>query len=368
MRTKQIVTLPGDGVGPEVIRAASQILKEICHCHGVKTEITEFPIGGASLDLYDEPITDTVLSACKEADAVLLGAVGGPKWDNVPPEKRAEAALLKLRSELGVYANLRPVKAIPALSSASSLRPEITNGIDILIVRELTGGIYFGQPRFTGTNETGAYAVDTMRYEAEEIRRLINKGFEAASKRKGRVHSIHKANVLDTSRLWKKITDEVAEQWPDIECHHMLVDNCAMQLIRNPEQFDVLVAGNLFGDILSDEAAMLTGSIGMLPSASLGNGTSLYEPIHGSAPDIAGQNKANPIATIASVAMLCRYALGMNEAALEIEKAIERTITKGYRTQDIYTGKAHEIKVGTRKMGSLILNHLLPNLQPGTLI
>lgn len=368
MRTEHIVSLPGDGVGPEVTQTAINILKEICHCHGVKLEITEFPIGGASLDLYDDPLTDTALNACKDAKAVMLGAVGGPKWDDYPPEKRPEAALLKLRSELGAYANLRPVKATPALSGASSLRPEITNEVDILIVRELTGGIYFGEPRYTKDQDNGTFAVDTMRYETDEISRLINKGFEAASKRRGKVHSVHKANVLDSSRLWKKVTDEVAEQWPDIESHHILVDNCAMQLIRNPSQFDVLVAGNLFGDILSDEAAMLTGSIGMLPSASVGEKTSIYEPVHGSAPDIAGQNKANPIAAIASAAMMCRYALDMEEVAVEIEAAIDRTITNGYRTVDIYTGSPHETKIGTIEMGTKILNDLLPNLQPGAFI
>lgn len=368
MKTEHIICLPGDGVGPEVTRTAVKLLEEICHCHGVKLEITEYPIGGVSLDAYDEPITDTVLSACKEAKAVLLGAVGGSKWNHYPPEKRPETGLLKLRSELGVYANLRPVKVMCALSDASPLRPEIINQVDILIVRELTGGIYFGEPRYTKNQEKGAYAVDTMRYESKEINRLVNKGFEAASQRKGVLHSVNKANVLDTSRLWQKVTDEVAEQWPNVECHHILVDNCAMQLIKNPAQFDVIVAGNLFGDILSDEAAMLTGSIGMLPSASLGDGTSLYEPVHGSAPDIAGQNRANPIAAIASVAMLCRHALGMEDAALEIESAIERTIANGYRTEDIYTGNSDEIKVGTTEMGNAILRHLFPNLQPDSVI
>lgn len=368
MKTERIVVLPGDGIGPEVTNVALNVLKEICRCHRVKIETTEFKMGGASLDKYGEPITDQALDACKEAKAVLLGSVGGPAWNDYPPKKRPEAALLKLRAELGVFANLRPVKVQAALANASTLKPHIIDQVDILIVRELTGGIYFGDPRYTKSGDEGEYAVDTMKYTEPEVERLLQKGFEAATKRRGRLHSVHKSNVLDSSRLWEKVTDKVADEWPDIELRHMLVDNCAMQLVRNPAQFDVIVAGNLFGDILSDEAAMLTGSIGMLPSASLGEGTSLYEPVHGTAPDIAGQGKANPIAAIKSAALMCRYALDMEEAAREIENAIDATIAAGYRTADIYTGHTDEYQVSTTGMGEAVLKHLFPNLQPGAII
>lgn len=368
MITKEIITLPGDGIGPEVTREAVNILKAICMRHGYRLKVREFPFGGTSIEKYGTPLTKQTLEACRDASAILLGAVGDPKWDGQPKDKRPEAGLLQLRKELDLYANLRPIKVYPALISASSLKSEVIRDVDILIVRELTGGIYFGLPRFTTATEDGEYAVDTMEYHSSEIRRIAATGFEMAAKRGGSLCSVDKANVLDTSRLWRKTVTEGAEQWPDVSLSHMLVDNCAMQLIRYPAQFDVLLTSNMFGDILSDEASMITGSIGMLPSASLGKSTALFEPVHGSAPDIAGQDKANPIAAIASAAMLCRHALDLEEAAREIEEAIESTLSDGFRTSDLYTGSAKEYQVSTSEMGSAILKHLNPNLQPGTFL
>lgn len=366
--TKEIVSLPGDGIGPEVTREAVKVLNAVCKRHGFKLKVCELPVGGCSIDKHGTPLTEKTVEACKKAEAIFLGAVGGPKWDSVHKDKRPEAGLLKLRSELGLFANLRPVKIYKPLLHASPLKEEIIRGIDILIVRELTGGIYFGRPRLTMQDENRTFAVDTMEYDSHEIVRIAEKAFDLSRKRNRRICSVDKANVLDCSRLWRDRVEVVAQNYKDVDLQHMLVDNCAMQLIRNPRQFDVILTENMFGDILSDEAAMITGSIGMLPSASLGTTHALYEPIHGSAPDIAGQQKANPIAAISSVAMLCRYSLGLEEAACEIEEAIIATLEDGFRTPDIYTGAPKEYLVSTSDMSSAILKHLHPNLQPGTFL
>jgi len=358
MNQKKIAVLPGDGIGPEVTKAAVDVLKTACQYHGIEIKSKDYLFGGISIDETGEPATDDVIEFCKQSDAVLLGAVGGPAWDHVEPGKRPEAGLLRLRKELGVFANLRPIKVYKALTEASSLKPEVIENTDILIVRELTGGIYFGEPRRTWEENGDVVAADTMRYSKSEIIRVAEKAFLSAEQRNGRVCSVDKSNILDCSRLWRKTVKEVSDDWPSVDLSHMLVDNCAMQLVRNPQQFDVILTGNLFGDILSDEAAMLTGSIGMLPSASLGEGIGLYEPVHGSAPDIAGQDKANPLAAIASAAMLCRYSLKLEKAAQSIENAIERVLNGGYRTHDIYTGKKGETLVQTSEIIELFTGFL----------
>ncbi|MEX0822926.1 MAG: 3-isopropylmalate dehydrogenase, partial [Balneolaceae bacterium] len=315
MTKKTIVVLPGDGIGPEVTEVALNVLKAACRSYDLEIEAIEQDFGGISYDNHGEPVTSETLELCKKHNFVLLGAVGGQKWDDLPTGKRPEAALLKLRKELGVYANIRPVRVYPSLTGSSTLKEEVISGTDILIVRELTGGIYFGEPRYTSEENGDPFSVDTMKYSRSEVQRVARKAFEAARLRSKKVCSVDKANVLESSRMWRKSVIEIADEYPDVELSHMLVDNCAMQLVRNPRQFDVMVTGNLFGDILSDEAAMLTGSIGMLPSASIGDGNGLYEPVHGSAPDIAGQGIANPIAAVSSAALLCRYSLNMEEAA-----------------------------------------------------
>ncbi|NGP87203.1 3-isopropylmalate dehydrogenase [Fodinibius halophilus] len=367
-KTKEIVVLPGDGIGPEVTKEAVNILQTVCERHGYKLKTRTFPIGGASIDRYGRPLTDETLKACKESPAILLGAVGGVKWNDQPKDKRPEAALLGLRKELDLFANLRPIKTYDSLIHASPLKEEIITDVDIMIVRELTGGIYFGRPRYIEKTETGERAVDTKAYTTEEIDRIAHIAFETATLRDRRVTSVDKANVLDSSRLWRQTVKESAKQWPEVSLDHMLVDNGAMQLVRNPGQFDVIVTGNMFGDILSDEASMITGSLGMLPSASLGEEYAMYEPIHGSAPDIAGQHIANPLATIASVAMMCRHSLDMPDAAREIELAIKTTLEDGFRTADIYSDPANEYEVSTSEMGSAVVKHLNPNLQPGTFL
>jgi 3-isopropylmalate dehydrogenase len=357
--TKQtIITLPGDGIGPEVTEVAVNVLKTACRAFDVEIETIERPFGGTGYDQNGEPVTEETLELCKKYKFVLLGAVGGPVWDDLSADKRPEAALLKLRKELGVYANLRPIQVYPALAGASTLKEEIISGTDILIMRELTGGIYFGEPRFTTELNDETWSVDTMKYSRSEVRRIARKAFEAARLRDKRICSVDKANVLESSRLWRKSVIELAEEFPDVELTHMLVDNCAMQLIRNPKQFDVMVTGNLFGDILSDEAAMLTGSIGMLPSASLGDGNGLYEPVHGSAPDIAGQGLANPLAAVASAALLCRYSLEMEEAARNIENAIHAVLDEGYRTPDIYSKETGTTLAKTEEIARKLLDHL----------
>lgn len=363
MSIKEVVVLPGDGIGPEVTQEAVTILKTVCKRHGHQLKTKSLAFGGASIDRHGRPLTQKTIDACKEASAVLLGAVGGKKWNNQPKEQRPEAALLGLRKELDLYANLRPIKTYDALIHASPLKPEVIRGVDIMIVRELTGGIYFGRPRRIEQTETGERGVDTKVYTSAEIERVAHIAFETAAKRNQRLMSVDKANVLDTSRLWRKVVKKTASQWPEISLNHMLVDNCAMQLIRDPGQFDVLLTGNMFGDILSDEASMITGSIGMLPSASIGNAYAMYEPVHGSAPDIAGQNKANPLAAIASAALMCRYSLDIPEAAREIEEAIQRTLQEGFRTGDIYSDSPDEYLVNTTDMGETVLKHLNSAMQ-----
>lgn len=366
--TKEIVVLPGDGIGPEVTSEAINILEAVCKRHGYELKTKSFDVGGASIDRFGRPLTQETLDACKDAEAVLLGAVGGEQWNDQPKDKRPEAALLGLRKELGLYANLRPITTYEPLIDSSPLKKEIIQDVDIMIVRELTGGIYFGRPRLIEKTETGERGVDTKVYTTEEIERIVHTAFETATVRNRKVTSVDKANVLDSSRLWRQTVKESAKQWPEITLEHMLVDNCAMQLVRYPSQFDVIVTGNMFGDILSDEASMITGSIGMLPSASIGKEHAMYEPVHGSAPDIAGQNKANPLATIASVALMCRYSLDMPEAAEEIEEAIQAALRDGFRTGDISTDPSKEYLVDTSEMGSAVLKHLNPTMQPGNLL
>ncbi|MEX0661361.1 MAG: 3-isopropylmalate dehydrogenase [Balneolaceae bacterium] len=358
MTHKTIITLPGDGIGPEVTSVALNVLEKAAKKYDVSIKSESHLFGGCSYDEHGKPVTDETLEACLNADAVLLGAVGGPQYDDLPKQHRPEAALLKLRKVLGTYTNLRPIKIYPALMGSSSLKPEILEDTDILIVRELTGGIYFGEPRHTKSVGDDVVATDSMVYSRSEIERVARQAFEAAQKRNGRVCSVDKSNILDTSRLWRKTVSELATEYPDVELSHMLVDNCAMQLVRNPAQFDVILTGNLFGDILSDEASMLTGSIGMLPSASVGDQTGLYEPVHGSAPDIAEQDKANPLAAIASAAMLCKFSLNLVDAANDIESAIDRVLAAGFRSGDIYFGSNDEILIGTKEMGEQVLAEL----------
>jgi 3-isopropylmalate dehydrogenase len=352
--TKKIVALPGDGIGPEVTQEALKVLKAACTNYGYEIDVQEMPFGGASLDQFGTPLTQETLEACQNASAVLLGAVGDPKWNNHSPDKRPEAGLLGLRKSLELYANLRPIKVYEPLIDASTLKAEIIRDVDITIVRELTGGLYFGDVQ----REDGEYALNTMKYENHEVLRIAKMAFEIAEKSGKKVCSVDKANVLETSRFWREIVTDYAENHPVIPLQHILVDNCAMQLVRNPAQFDVIVTANMFGDILSDEASMLTGSIGMLPSASLGDDNMLFEPVHGSAPDIAGEGKANPVAAIASAAMLCRHAFDLEEAAQEIEDAIAAALSAGLRTADIYTSSPNETLVSTSEMGAEIQSHL----------
>jgi 3-isopropylmalate dehydrogenase len=346
----KLALLPGDGIGPEIVAQARKVLQRL----GLKLEMREAAVGGAGYDAAEDPLPPATLSLAKEADAILFGAVGGPRYDALPRAKRPEQALLRLRKELGLFANLRPVQVHPQLAAASALKAEVVAGLDILIVRELTGDIYFGEPRgIRATGDGGREAFDTMRYSESEVRRIAKVAFEAARKRGKRVCSVDKANVLETSQLWREVMIEESKKYVDVELSHMYVDNCAMQLVRNPTQFDVIVTGNLFGDILSDEASMLTGSIGMLPSAALdAGGKGLYEPIHGSAPDIAGKGVANPLATILSAAMMLRYSLGQGKAADRIEAAVKKVLSEGLRTADIHTPGTR--KVGTGEMGDAV--------------
>ncbi len=355
---KKIIVLPGDGVGPEVSREAIKVLKTAGRKTGVSFDFLELLAGGISLDAYGVPIREDVIDSCRKADAVFLGAVGGPKWDNYPKERRPEISLFRLRKELGLFTNLRPVRVYEALKNCSTLRTDLIIGVDILVVRELTGGLYFGKPKFTETMGREERAVDTMEYSTSEIERIAREAFRFALNRRKYVVSVDKSNVLETSQLWRKTVDRIGKQYPGIKLEHMLVDNTAMQLLRIPKHFDVLLTENLFGDILSDEAAVLTGSIGLLPSASLGKGVGLYEPVHGSAPDIAGKNTANPLASILSAAMMFRYSFQMEQAALMIEKSVEEVLNKGYRTADIYTGKSGEKSCCTREMGDAVAEAL----------
>jgi 3-isopropylmalate dehydrogenase len=343
--------LPGDGIGPEIVAEALKVLRRL----QLPLEIQEAPVGGAGYEAAGDPLPAATLKLAREADAILFGAIGGPKYDALPRDKRPERGLLRLRKELGLFANLRPALVYEELAQASTLRPEVVSGLDILIVRELTGDIYFGEPRGISTLAGGEReGVNTMRYRESEIRRIARVALEAAGKRKRKLCSVDKANVLETTELWKQVVTEEAKAYPEVELSHMYVDNCAMQLVRNPKQFDVIVTGNLFGDILSDEASMLTGSIGMLPSASMdADGKGLYEPIHGSAPDIAGRGVANPLATILSAAMMLRYSLGRPAEAGRIEAAVRKALASGLRTADIYTGGLK--KAGTVEMGNAVV-------------
>jgi 3-isopropylmalate dehydrogenase len=330
-----ILTLPGDGIGPEVIVETLKVLEAVSQKTGMIFDISEALAGGAAIDGEGAPISDETLERARNADAVLLGAVGGIKWDDLPTNQRPEKGLLKLRASLDLFANLRPAQVFGPLESSSTLRPEILKGIDLLVVRELVSGVYFGEPRGIDTLPEGRVGYNTMRYTEAEIQRVARVAFENAGRRKGKVTSVDKANVLEVSGLWREVVIDVAREYPDIELDHQYVDNCAMQLIRNPGQFDVIVTSNLFGDILSDEAAMLTGSIGMLPSASVGGEAAVYEPVHGSAPDIAGQGKANPLATILSAAMMLEISCGAPNAADSIRNAVEKVLDEGCRTGDI---------------------------------
>jgi len=346
----RVAVLPGDGIGPEIIAEAEKVLRKL----GLPLEFEQAPVGGAGYEASGDPLPAKTLALAKAADAVLFGAVGDPRYDNLPRAKRPEQAILGLRKELGLFANLRPAQVHPELASASALKADVVAGLDILIVRELTGDIYFGEPKGVREAQGEREGFDTMRYRESEIRRITRVAFEAARKRAKRVCSVDKANVLETSQLWRDVVSAEAKANPDIEISHMYVDNCAMQLVRNPKQFDVIVTGNLFGDILSDEASMLTGSIGMLPSASLdARGKGLYEPIHGTAPDIAGKGIANPLATILSAAMMLRYSLRQPDAATRVEKAVSKVLRSGLRTADIHTEGMR--KVGTREMGDAVV-------------
>ena len=350
----RIAVLPGDGIGPEIVAQALKVLRRLA----LPLEIEQAPVGGAGYLAAGDPLPQTTLALAKAADAVLFGAVGDPRFDRLERAKRPEQAILGLRKALGLFANLRPAQVHAELASASALRPEIVSGLDLLIVRELTGDIYFGEPKGIRQTQGGEReGFDTMRYRESEIRRIARVAFEAARKRKRKLCSVDKANVLETSQLWREVVTAEAAGYPEVALQHMYVDNCAMQLVRNPKQFDVIVTGNLFGDILSDEASMLTGSIGMLPSASLdAGGKGLYEPIHGSAPDIAGRGIANPLATILSAAMMLRYSLSRPDAAERIERAVERVLHEGYRTSDIYTEGTK--KVGSEEMGEAVAARL----------
>jgi 3-isopropylmalate dehydrogenase len=349
-----IAILAGDGIGPEIVEEAVKVLNTFKH-NGLDIYLENAPIGGAAIDQMGVPLPKSTLNLCKKADAVLLGAVGGPKWDNIERSLRPEKGLLGLRAGLNLFANLRPALLYPALASASTLKSEIVENLDILIVRELTGDIYFGQPRGIRTLENGErQGFDTMHYSESEIERIARVAFESARRRNKKVCSVDKANVLDTSMLWREIVTKIGKEYPDVELSHQYVDNAAMQLVRAPKQFDVIVTGNLFGDILSDLASMLSGSIGMLPSASLdSNNKGMYEPIHGSAPDIAGQNKANPLATILSVAMMLRYSLQQPSLADAIENAVKSVLNQGLRTSDIAC--AGEKILSTSEMGDAVV-------------
>ena len=353
--SKQILVLPGDGIGPEIMAEAVKVLQLANDKFQLDFELSYDELGGAAVDKYGVPLADETLARARAADAILLGAVGGPKWDSIDPAIRPERGLLKIRSQLGLFGNLRPALLYPQLAEASSLKPEIVAGLDILIVRELTGGIYFGQPRESKVLESGErMAYDTLPYSEGEIRRIAKVGFDMAMVRNKKLCSVDKANVLASSQLWRAVVEEVAKDYPEVELSHMYVDNAAMQLVRAPKQFDVIVTDNMFGDILSDEASMLTGSIGMLPSASLDAGNKgMYEPCHGSAPDIAGQGIANPLATILSVSMMLRYSFNQVAAADAIERAVSDVLDQGLRTGDIWSEGCS--KVGTQAMGDAVV-------------
>lgn len=356
-----ITCIPGDGIGPEIVTEAKKVLVRAGEKYGFQPAFTDILMGGASIDVHGVPLTEEAIATAKAADAVLMGSIGGDTttspWYKLPPEKRPEAGLLKIRKELKLFANLRPALLYEELAAACPLKEEISAaGFDIMIMRELTGGLYFGERR-TVVEDGVRKATDTLTYDENEIRRIAIKGFEIAMKRKKKVTSVDKANVLDSSRLWRKVVEEVAENYPEVTLEHMLVDNCAMQLVKNPAQFDVILTENMFGDILSDEASMVTGSIGMLASASLNDSKfGLYEPSHGSAPDIAGKNIANPIATILSAAMMLRFSFDLDEAAGAVEAAVKKVLAEGYRTGDIMSEGC--MQVSCSEMGSLIAERI----------
>lgn len=361
----KIAVLPGDGVGPDVTREGRRVLEAVGKRFGHRFDFKEGYIGGISIDKFGSALTQDTLDICSSSDAVLLGAVGGPKWDNPNAKTRPEQGLLAVRKELRLFANLRPVKMFKVLQNSTTLKPDVVRNVDMIVIRELTGGLYFGKPQKRWTNSRGRRAVDTMKYSEKEIERIIRTGFELALSRRKKLTSVDKANVLETSRLWRQIASEIARDYPQVQLDNMLVDACAMKLIREPSYFDVIVTENMFGDILTDEASMLAGSMGMLPSASLAgipggrksNVFGLYEPIHGSAPDIAGKDLANPIATILSTAMLLFYSLGLTEESAAVEKAVLQALNEGYRTNDIATPESK--KVGTEKMGKLIASYII---------
>jgi len=357
VKTYKIALLPGDGIGPEVVGEAVKVFQRAGEIFSLGFEFEKYLLGGAATDATGSPYPQKTADGCKKADAVLLGAVGGPKWDDIPVEKRPEKGLLEIRSDLGLYANLRPAALRPALRSACPLREETAEkGFDIMIVRELTGGIYFGERNRFQTVERGVVASDLMEYSEMEIERIGKRAFELAMARSKKLTSVDKANVLESSRLWRSVMHRLAEQYPEVAYGDLYVDNAAMQLVRAPGEFDVIVTENMFGDILSDEASMITGSIGLLPSASMGDGApGLFEPIHGSAPDIAGQDKANPIATILSAAMMLRYAFDLKEVSDAIEQAVDKALNDGYRTPDMAGGTS---RIGTVQMGQIICGNL----------
>lgn len=355
---KNITVIPGDGIGPEVVQAAIEVLDTVAKRFGHQFDYTYAKLGGVAIDECQTPLPDETVQRCQQSDSVLLGAVGGPKWDDLPGHMRPEKGLLGIRKALNLYANLRPVTAYASLTESSTLKKEVIEGVDLMIVRELTGGLYFGEPRERREENGEQAVVDTLYYKRSEIERIIRRAFELADVRRKKVTSVDKANVLESSRMWREVAIEVGQEYPHIELEHMLVDNAAMQLIRNPKQFDVIVTENMFGDILSDEASMLTGSLGMLPSASIGgDGPGLYEPIHGSAPDIAGQNKANPLATISSAAMMLKYSFGMVKEAEVIESAIKETLEAGWRTADL--AQAGERALTTTEMTEKVIQSIV---------
>ena len=360
--TFKIAIIKGDGIGPEVVTEAMKVLSRVAEKYGHTFDFQEVLAGGCAIDAYGECLPQSTIDTAKAADAVLLGAVGGPKWDDVPGDQRPERALLGLRKELALFANLRPAILYEELSQACPLKPELVRGgLDLLVVRELTGGIYFGEKK-TGEDADGKYAYDIERYSEKEIRRIAQVAFDMAMLRSKKVTSVDKANVLDSSRLWRAVVNDVAKDYPEVEVNHFYVDNAAMQLVRDPRQFDVICTSNLFGDILSDEASQVTGSIGMLPSASLTTGNfGMYEPVHGSAPDIAGQNKANPMATILSAAMMLRYTFSLKEEADDIEAAVRSVLADGYRTPDLLSNESDPEglrQIGTVECGNLIADRI----------
>jgi 3-isopropylmalate dehydrogenase len=353
MKHYKIALIKGDGIGPEIIDEAVKVLDAVSSKEDFEIAYSDFLLGGIAIDVKGEPLPQKTIDGCLNSDAVLFGAIGGEKWDKLPRDKRPESGLLKLRKSLGVFANLRPTTVFDELINASTLKHEVVKGVDLLVVRELIGGIYFGQPRANDGNR----AYNTMVYEKEEIKRIARVAFETAQKRSKKVCSVDKSNVLEVSQLWRDTVEEIAKDYEDVSLSHMYIDNAAMQLIRNPKQFDVILTSNLFGDILSDEASMISGSIGLLPSASIGGKVGLYEPIHGSAPDIAGQGIANPIATILSAAMMLRYSLNETNAANRIELAVKDVLKDGYRTKDISQFDAKEV-CSTGEIGSIIADRV----------